>query len=719
MIWVRHLFSLLYIALFLAACSAAVDDGEPCRINDVPEGAEIVCPGGDPVLIRHGETGSGQTGSRGPMGAMGAMGADGQPGPMGLQGEDGLDGQPGAVGERGPAGERGPNGEQGPAGDPGEQGPQGPQGAAGEGCTVVQNGDGTATIRCTDGSSAVIGCQLDAGPDGTPQIQCADGERYAVGCSVSQNDDGTANIRCPDGTEAIVGDPVEPEPIEARTVLRGLIATQDGQSLSGALVRVGDVETRSDDTGIYELDTGVRDGTVIRVDMDGFLPSLQTAAVVDGSPTMVHFKLLPANEPVPFNATDGGRFESTRGSAVQLPAGGVVNEDGQVVDGPAEISITPIDPSVEVEMAHLPASMTGLGANQEETLLESFGMINVELSRNGEKLQLGPGQTATIEIPVPSIPLSDDEVLPEQVPLWHLDEETNRWVEQGVARLDAGRSVYVGEVSHFSTWNADIPSTSTCIEGVIVDRNNRPLGGARAISRGLSYRGSSRTTSRPDGRFTMAIRLGGESALSVEHRGLVRSQPRLVRGGLMQTRLPIRPDGRPCLDIGSLTARRALVRGGVDAPAQDQQPEQPEQPDDNGNWCDDLPRLNVGDIFQGQVDSNDSNTGTFCALNGLGVPSDRFRIVAPQNGMVCFMSRSADIDLALSIRQDGCEREDEVVCNDDFRTSFNSMAEFNLRQGQTYYLGVLAVRAMPGTAYHAALRSGAAYQLEIQPGPCF
>ena len=46
---------------------------------------------------------------------------------------------------------------QGPQGEQGPQGVEGPAGPAGTSCTVASNGDGTATIACGDGTSALIG----------------------------------------------------------------------------------------------------------------------------------------------------------------------------------------------------------------------------------------------------------------------------------------------------------------------------------------------------------------------------------------------------------------------------------------------------------------------------------------------------------------------------------------------------------------------------------
>lgn len=97
-------------------------------------------------------------------------------------------------------------------------GAPGTDGQDGNSCTVVDNGDGTATLTCTDGTEELLtggvrgedgekGADGATGPDG---LAGADGENGAGGkegrdCTVTQNDDGTATITCTDGTSTTIG----------------------------------------------------------------------------------------------------------------------------------------------------------------------------------------------------------------------------------------------------------------------------------------------------------------------------------------------------------------------------------------------------------------------------------------------------------------------------------------------------------------------------------
>jgi hypothetical protein len=79
----------------------------------------------------------------------------------------GLQGPQGVPGPEGPTGPTGPAGPEGPAGPVGPIGATGPAGADGNSCTAVQ-GDGSATVSCTDGTSATVhdGAEGPPGPEG-------------------------------------------------------------------------------------------------------------------------------------------------------------------------------------------------------------------------------------------------------------------------------------------------------------------------------------------------------------------------------------------------------------------------------------------------------------------------------------------------------------------------------------------------------------------------
>lgn len=96
---------------------------------------------------------------------------------------------------------------------------QGPAGVKGTSCTVADNGDGSATITCTDGTTVTVlngtdgtdgtsgdaglGCTIATKTDGGRVVTCADGTSAdlpsGTACSISATDGGRL-ISCNDGT---------------------------------------------------------------------------------------------------------------------------------------------------------------------------------------------------------------------------------------------------------------------------------------------------------------------------------------------------------------------------------------------------------------------------------------------------------------------------------------------------------------------------------------
>jgi len=98
-------------------------------------------------------------------------------------------------------------------------------------------------------------------------------------------------------------------------------------------------------------------------------------------------------------------------------------------------------------------------------------MAAVELTgASGELLQIATGQKATLTMPIPSTILSN---APATIPLWSFDEAKGLWKEEGQA-IKTG-SNYVGEVSHFSFWNCDVPNNYVQFNCTIKNSDGIPI----------------------------------------------------------------------------------------------------------------------------------------------------------------------------------------------------------------------------------------------------
>jgi hypothetical protein len=109
--------------------------------------------------------------------------------------------------------------------------------------------------------------------------------------------------------------------------------------------------------------------------------------------------------------------------------------------------------------------------SNKKVVLTSYGMLAVELeSLTGEKLQIAPGNTATLTIPVPSSIASS---APSSISLWYINEQTGIWQEEGSAKKDGNN--YVGEVKHFSFWNCDVGSSAITLSMTLRTVTGSPM----------------------------------------------------------------------------------------------------------------------------------------------------------------------------------------------------------------------------------------------------
>lgn len=173
-------------------------------------------------------------------------------------------------------------------------------------------------------------------------------------------------------------------------------------------------------------------------------------------------------------------IQSGETSDVALPSGTKVTfdgafetEDGSHYSGPVSVSVFHLETSDENISSLMPGMLYAKGEDNQAKVLQTFGMINVELRGNaGQKLQIKSGHKAQIEMKIDD---SQTATAPQTIPLWHFDEAVGYWKQEGEAARQG--NFYVGEVSHFSWWNCDAFSEPISLTITITDVNGHPLPG--------------------------------------------------------------------------------------------------------------------------------------------------------------------------------------------------------------------------------------------------
>lgn len=251
----------------------------------------------------------------------------------------------------------------------------------------------------------------------------------------------------------------------------GQVVNENNQPLQGVAVKIGTTTVQTDINGVFIINNA-------NVYEQFAYITAKKAGYIDGSRAIVPTNGKNNVKIMMISNTPVQTIQSGVASEVILPNGTKVNFDGAFQDENG----TAYSGSVQVAMFHLEASNENLSnlmpgmlyaedANGEEKVLETYGMMNVELKGSGgQKLQIASGHTAQITMAIDDTQLA---TAPNSIPLWHFDEVNGYWKEEGSAQRVGNN--YVGTVSHFSWWNCDAPFPTVSLTVNVADSNGNVI----------------------------------------------------------------------------------------------------------------------------------------------------------------------------------------------------------------------------------------------------
>lgn len=146
------------------------------------------------------------------------------------------------------------------------------------------------------------------------------------------------------------------------------------------------------------------------------------------------------------------------GTRVDIPANSLQDQNGNAPAGNVDISIATIDLRSPEQM---PGDYSVRTTSGDIKVMESYGAVSIDIFTGGNRLNLKPGSSATISLPLDPAQLAA-AIKPPTIPILFYDEKRGFWVEEGFARLVG--NTYVAKVKHFSTINTDLIKTNqSCV----------------------------------------------------------------------------------------------------------------------------------------------------------------------------------------------------------------------------------------------------------------
>ncbi len=258
------------------------------------------------------------------------------------------------------------------------------------------------------------------------------------------------------------------------STVSGFVTDENDAAVMGASVQFGTSTITTDKYGYFEAKNAqvVKNAAVVSVNKTGYFKGIKTYIAAEGKSAFFRIKLIPKTTVGNINGSSGGTVSLANGLSIKLPAGSVVNAATNVAyTGTVNVAAFWISPTATDLPNIMPGDLRGINTDGSLKLLQTFGMTAVELTgTSGELLQIVNGQKATITLPIPS---SLSATAPASIPLWYFDEANGLWKEQGSA-VKTG-STYVGDVSHFSFWNCDVPSNYVQFNCTLKNSAGNPL----------------------------------------------------------------------------------------------------------------------------------------------------------------------------------------------------------------------------------------------------
>ena len=292
---------------------------------------------------------------------------------------------------------------------------------------------------------------------------------------------------------------------------------------------------------VLDTDLDTSRAIIVSADAVGFSEASESKQFSDIS-TAINLYLPTIHANISFDSQVASDLQVDNETLISVEAHSFVNVHGEAINGQINSELFVIDPSLDIDL--MPGEMITETPSGEIVPIESFGAITATFTdSDGNELQLANGKTARVRIP------ASGANPPATIPLFYYDEVQGIWVKEGTATLENG--FYVGEVAHFTTWNADRVYETIFINGCVVDKENQPIVNARIRSEGIDYNGSSSAYSDVQGNFRIPVRQNSRVLISAESQYQSRTE----------TIHTSSPNTHECLTLDDATTKIQLTWG--------------------------------------------------------------------------------------------------------------------------------------------------------------
>jgi hypothetical protein len=251
----------------------------------------------------------------------------------------------------------------------------------------------------------------------------------------------------------------------------GQVVDVANNPIQNATIKIGNSTVQTDANGVFIINgaTVYEKFAYITAKKIGYIDGSRSMVPTSGK-NNVRIMMIGNTPQATIQSGETSEVSINSGTKVVFD-GAFQDENGNDYSGSVQVALFHLTPSDENINKLMPGMLYAQTENNEEAVLETFGMMNVELRGNaGQKLNIKTGHKAEI-----AIRIDDNQLATAQatLPLLHFEEEKGYWKEDGMATKIG--NYYVGEVSHFSWWNFGYCFPKVLLNATITDANGNPL----------------------------------------------------------------------------------------------------------------------------------------------------------------------------------------------------------------------------------------------------
>ena len=226
----------------------------------------------------------------------------------------------------------------------------------------------------------------------------------------------------------------------------GFIMEADGTPVTGAELTIFKDNTlqeqdpipTSNADGSYTINLGSNSTYTLIVNRFGYATQVESLKTIDTPEFTLDILMVAAGESEFFDPPGDFTATGASGASVVFSADSFDKPSNDEI----EVTITPLDISTQDGVDAIPGGSDGEFVNQANPSqlyllgLAEFTFFN-SASEDRDKIDLIPGQSATVTIPVFKLSKGDGTsyITGETVPLLYLDETTGLWIQEGLATI--------------------------------------------------------------------------------------------------------------------------------------------------------------------------------------------------------------------------------------------------------------------------------------------